>query len=235
MPHYGNDHAGSGIKINSHEDKLAELLVKIGFTKIELMSGSKTFVKGKRKNQTIVTKLFPLLGRENLKAAISSDNIQESIKKLVPGMKPGTFIMQPSGSQSPPDFLVRDFSGLFILIEAKSSDTNVFPVWNDNCPKQELIYIFSCGVYNQTTIWKGNDFLDLNRQQVLELILDKFEQTSTWASELLSNTPDPFNRGLTLGIRRKFSQSGGSKYYDCFKHDMRKKCEQNVLDFALKN
>lgn len=233
MPHYANDHAGSGVKENSHEDQLANLLVKCGFTKIDLMSGVKTFAKGKRKGQSVAAKLFPFLGRKSLKQAIESKFTQDRIADLVHGMPNGSFIMQPGGSQSPPDFLLRDFSGKCVLIEAKSSERTVFPMWNDNFPKQDLIYIFSCGVYNETTIWKGSDFTP----PIVELALIEadaiLKDAENRVKELMNKVSHINTRGLTLGIREQYSQKGGARYYDCFQHSDRQRCEQNVLNFAL--
>lgn len=233
MPHYANDHAGSGAKKNYHENQLALLLVECSFTKIDLMSGIKTFVKGKRKGQSVAAKLFPLLGKKALKQAINSKFMQDRIADLVPNMPNGSFIMQPGGSQSPPDFLLRDFCGRFVLIEAKSSKRTVFPMWNDNFPKQDLIYIFSCGKYNETTIWKGSDFTPLPLEQALLEIDAIWKEAEIRVKERLAKVSNFNTRGLTVGNRKQYSQEGGAKYYDCFRHFDRHRCEQNVLNFAL--
>ncbi len=233
MPHYSNDNAGSGIKHNSHEDALSSELVKVGF--VEIIQEGTRQTRPSKKNPTgrsTRAKTFPKLSRTSLKAANESLNRQVEIAKLVPGMQLGTFIRQPCGSQSFPDFLVRDFSGTFVLVEAKSGGGRV-PAWNDSLVKQDAIYIFSSGFYNQTTVFLGQDVLDSTREKILSDAHENIRRIVEETKKLLSNTPDTFNRGFGYYVRPKFEQGGGNHKADYFKHSDRTKCEQNVLAFAL--
>jgi len=233
MPHYANDAAGSGVKHNSHEDALTEELVKVGY--VEIVQDS---VGLNRNNKPKKIKRFPKLKRSTLKAAIQSNDQQREIAKLVNGMNPGDFIRQPCGSQSFPDFLVCDFSGNFVLAEAKSGGDRTkggrVPAWNDSLVKQDAVYIFSSGFYNKTTVFLGQDVLDHAREQVLnarhQMLRDLVEETKA----ILDSMPDPYNRGFNLAYARpKFEQGGGNNKVDYFAHSDRKNCEQNVLKFAL--
>ena len=227
MPHYANDARGSGVKHDSHEDALTQELVKVGY--VEIVQDS-TGINRNGKPKKI--KRFPKLKRSTLTTAIQSDNQQHEITKLVVGMNPGEFIRQPCGSQSFPDFLVRDFSGTFVLIEAKSGRGAV-PAWNDSLVKPNAIYVFSSGTYNQTTVFLGRDVLDPDREQFLkaryQMLRDFIEETKT----IVGSMPDPFNRGFGAYARPKFEQGGGNHKTDYFAHSDRKNCEQNVLKFAL--
>lgn len=233
MPHYSNDNAGSGIKHNSHEDALTSELIKVGFVEIKQEGTKRTRPSKKNPNGRIAkTKTFSKLSRTSLKAANESSNRQIEIAKLVPGMNPGEFIRQPCGSQSFPDFLVRDFSGTFVLVEAKSGNGRV-PAWNDSLVKKDAIYIFSSGFYNQTTVFLGQDVLDSTREKILSDAHENIRRIVEETKKLLSNTPDTFNRGFGYYVRPKFEQGGGNHKADYFKHSDRTKCEQNVLAFAL--
>lgn len=228
MQHYANDNAGSGLKHNSHEDALTVELVKVGYTEV-IQDSMGVNRNGKPKK----IKRFPRLKRNTLKAAIKSVNRQIEIGKLVPGMNPGEFIRQPCGSQSFPDFLICDFSGTFVLVEAKSGG-GVVPAWNDSLVKEEAVYIFSSGKYNQTTVFLGRDVLDRDRKDYMENLYDQINTLLEQGKKTLDNMPDPFNRGFSLSyLRPKFEQGGGNNKVDYFTHASRKTCEQNVLQFAM--
>jgi len=228
MPHYANDARGSGVKHDSHEDALTQELVKVGY--VEIVQDS-TGINRNGKPKKI--KRFPKLKRNTLTTAIESDNQQHEITKLVVGMNPGEFIRQPCGSQSFPDFLVRDFSGTFVLIEAKSGRGAV-PAWNDSYPKPNAIYVFSSGSYNQTTVFLGGDVLDPETEQSLREARQEMQDVVLKRKKAADSTPDRFNRGFGLSYGRpKFEQGGGKHKTDYFAHSDRKNCEQNVLKFAL--
>jgi hypothetical protein len=234
MPHYANDAVGSGIKHDSHEDALASELQKVGYTEIFQEGTRLTKPSKKNPNGHIVkTKTFSKLGRDAVKRAIKSNNPQQELSKLVPGMPPGTFIRQPCSSKAFPDFLVRDFSGTIVLIEAKSGGGHA-PAWNDSLVKKDAIYIFSSGIYNSSTVFLGQDVLDQTREEFLtaryQFIRDYVKETKT----MLKSMPDPLNRGFGLNYARpKYEQGGGNHKTDYFKHPDRPRCEQNVLTFAL--
>ena len=104
MPHYANDAVGSGTKHDSHEDALASELQKVGFTEIFQQGTRHTRPSKKNPNgHKTKTKTFPKLGRDAVKRAIKSDNPQQELSKLVPGMPSGTFIRQPCNSKAFPD------------------------------------------------------------------------------------------------------------------------------------
>jgi hypothetical protein len=229
MPHYSNDRAGSGEKFNSHEDALSNELIKVGYTEIN-QTGSRINRNGKK----VRALTYPNLKSKAFKRAMSSDNRQDEIAALVPGMENGRFIRQPLGSQSFPDFLIRDFSGAFAIIEAKSTQSST-PAWNDSLVKRDAIYIFSSGKHNQSTVFLGHDVLDTAREQYLWNQYLKIKEIVEQTQTELEQMPDPFNRGFTLSYARpKFEQLGGQAKIDYFSHKDRKTCEENVLYFAEK-
>lgn len=232
MPHYSNDNAGSGQKFNSHEDALADLLMANGYSEV-----IQTGYRINRNGRKVKSLTFPQLKKNALKAALESPNRQQEIAKLVslvgiPGLLPGQFIRQPSGSQSFPDFLICDMSGTFVIVEAKSGN-GVVPAWNDSLVKKDCIYIFSSGRYNATTVFLGQDVLDPVREKILNNTHEQVRQIMEQAKLALAATPDVFNRGFGYYARPKFEQGGGNDKSDFFKHADRDKCETNVLAFAL--
>lgn len=226
MPHYGNDSAGSGVKHNSHEDALASELQKVGYVEIFQISTVKN-----RNGKPKKVKKFPNLGRDSLKLAIRSDNQQQELAKLVPGMTPGTYISQPCGPKAFPDFLLCDFSGSIVLIEAKSGN-GVAPAWNGGLPQKNSIYILSSGLYNSSTVFLGHDVMDWGLSKLLQDHHDALQAQSK-ALKKQAEQLDTFNRGFYHYTRSKFEQQGGMDKVDYFKHQDRQTCENNVLDFAL--
>ncbi len=227
MPHYSNDNAGSGQKFNSHEDALADQLVAHGYTQVQQHG-----IKINKKGNPAPCLKFPKLKTKLLKAAIESPNRQAEISKLVPGLLPGQFIRQPAGSQSFPDFLICDMSGTFVIVEAKSGNGSV-PAWNDSLVKKDCIYIFSSGKYNSNTVFLGQDVLDPAIEKILSNAHDRVKQIIDQTKIALVATPDIFNRGFGYYARPKFEQGGGGGKANFFEHADKKKCEANVLAFAL--
>ena len=210
MPHYANEAAGSGQKHNKHEDAIADELVKIGYREVPKFSNS--------------AKLKPLLDIEDS---------QEQILEIASTVNPGEFISQPCGSQSPPDFLIRDFTGYFVFVEGKSGK-GACPAWNDNLPKTNMIYILSSGTHNASTIFFGRDVIDEQRKEILLNAHAETRKIIKKTSKKLESTPDPYNRGFGYYARPKFEQGGGKAKGDYFTHPNRKQCEDNVLNFVIK-
>jgi len=214
MPHYSNQHQSGGVRHTNHEDALTELLVKEGYS--EDFNKSK-YVKLKRSS---VIQAADLEGEER----------QKFLENILPDMLEGTFIRQPAGSQSFPDFLIKDFGGRFILVEAKSGG-GVSPVWNDSRPRKDSIYIMSSGVYDKSTIWLGQDWITYDQTIVLDQLYKDIEKLVYETNEKLK-TLDTFNRGFQFYSRKKHQQGGKSTNTDPFRHPDREKCENNVLEFT---
>lgn len=227
MPHWSNQHAASGRRYNSHEDALADELDRVGYQE-QIQAQTVTTDKGKRK--TVLT--YPALGKNSLLRALKKlgADRQAAILALVPGMAAGTYIRQPSGSQSFPDFLIRDFSGTFVVVEAKSG-SGVSPTWNDSLPKADCIYIMSSGKHAQTTCWLGQDWISDPEVQTFESLYKTIDNVVLRTNQLLK-TMDQHRRGWQFYSRKKHQQTGTYHYTDPYRHQDRMKCEQNVLNFA---
>lgn len=213
MPYYKNEPKRSGVTISGHEDAVAIKLSDAGFVEIK---------KSK----------YPGLTKSVLREwADTGDDTK--VRANTMGMPNGTFINQPAGSQGFPDILVKDTNGRFVAFECKSGQNGECPMWNDNVPKPNAIYILSSGKQNATTIFLGKDVIskttyDLFAQQEAEiqLIVQKYK--------LLMEQADTFKRGWIQKSRRQHFQSGGKKKTNYFIHADRNKCERRALAYAKK-
>ncbi len=213
MPYFKNERARSGATIHGHEDAVALKLSEAGFTEV-----SKS--------------VFPGLSKSLLKEWAETGN-DVAIRLATQTMPVGSFINQPAGSQGFPDILIKDYNDRFIAFECKSGQSGECPMWNDNIPKPNSIYILSSGKQNATTIFLGKDVItqatyDLFAQQEaeIELIIQKYKQ--------LCGKADTFNRGWIQKSRKQHFQNGGGAKTNYFTHADRSKCEKNALAYALK-
>jgi hypothetical protein len=118
-----------------------------------------------------------------------------------------------------------------VAIEAKSVGKGTTPMWNDNVPKQDTIYVLSSGKLNETTIFMGRDVIDravydIMAEQEAEIakVLKRFHKKLTEA--------DVHNRGWIQKSRKQHFQEGGKEKTNYFTHADRLQCEKNALDFA---
>lgn len=228
MPHWANQHSSGRTRIDSHEVALANELITAGYTE-EIQTTYGLNSKGKKKK---ILKYQKLKKDALLRAVNKTGTVrQQHIQSLVPTMSPGTFIRQPAGSQSFPDFLICDFSGTFVVIEAKSG-RGAEPVWNDSLPREDAIYIMSSGKHNSSTFWLGQDWLAPAEYAIFDQLYKDINLLVNNANQQLklSNT---FKRGFQFYSRKKHQQGGGKVYTDPFTHTDRSRCENNVLTFAL--
>ena len=215
MTYHANQHSSGKKRHDSHEEAVLAIFLDNGF-------------------QEESSKNHPKLKQGKLLAAIKleGEERQAAIAALVPDMASGTVIHQPAGSQSFPDFLFRDFDGVFVIIEAKSSGSNT-PAWNDSLPRDGCVYVFSSGKSNQTTVWLGEDLID----DVAIAIIDELRATIDLAVKAanikLSETHFGRSRGWFYYARPKFGQRGKAHIADPFVHPDRQMCEENTLAFVL--
>ena len=224
MPYFENERARSGKTINGHEDAVAIRFEEAGLERL--------------KNED-----YPRLQKGSMKRweelnfdsdyleFISDTQYKTKANKTFGDMPLGSFIEQPAGSQSFPDFLVRDHNGRFIAIEAKSGRNGENPMWNDSLPKLGAVYILSSGRQNATTLFLGQDVIskaehDLVRQQEeeIEAVVRKYNK--------LMEDVDVNKRGWIQKSRKQHFQGGGKAKTNYFTHQDRQRCEQNVLEFV---
>lgn len=246
MPYYKNDSQRSGKVSKGHEDAIALRLIAAGFIEVKTHHQDKTSNIPKLlkevMNEWIATDLDPNFLLE--KTDKEYKRVKDANKtRRFKNMPLGSFIAQPCGSNSFPDFLIRDFDGRFLVLEAKSGKkqegkdqkddaTTAAPMWNDNLPKHGAIYVYSNEKNNKTTVALGEDLID---KEVIE-IRKEMDQKNALLIESYNakiRAADKKRRGWILDYRPQNFQGGGMEFTDWFNHVDRTKCETNVLAFAL--
>lgn len=210
MPYFKNDHAQGGEKFSRHEDAVAERLKGGGFNEI-------------------LASNFPKLSKNVLKKWADGGD-ETALRNAIAGMKEGEFISQPGGSQAFPDFLVMDFEGgKLYAVECKSTKKGVAPMWNDNLPKPNGIYVFSSGSLNKTTVFLGKDVIAIEIVENTKKMLADFDEIVKKYNEQ-NKLLDKHGRGWYPDFRpQNFQHGAGSNY---FSHSQKSECEQNVLTYV---
>lgn len=213
MGYYANENARSGKADYGHERAVAEALKSHGFAEADRA-------------------LFPKMSKGLLKKWSNNDPAATAkLTQMTATLAPGSIIVQPAGSQGFPDILVKDFGGRLIALECKSGKGGLCPMWNDNVPRQDALYVLSSGKANATTIFLGRDVIgqgtyDLMTQQEREIaaIVQKY-------NDLMSQA-DTFKRGWLQKSRKQHFQGGGADLTNYFTHADRARCEKSALDWA---
>lgn len=213
MPYYKNENARSGGADYGHEAAVAVRIASAGFTEYQ------------KEN-------FPKLKKGLLKKWAESGN-DADLRKVTAGLPVGTYILQPAGSQGFPDVLVKDFNDRFVAIECKSGQNGLNPMWNDNLPKPNAIYILSSGKADATTVFLGKDVMPNEMLESQKLMIKELNDIVA-RYKLTNHALDKYNRGWDIKFRPQNFQGGGSKKTNYFTHPDRQQCEKNVLEYAKK-
>jgi hypothetical protein len=210
MPYYKNDNRRSGSSKDGHEEAVAIRIKDAGFTEVP---------KDK----------FPKITKSMLKRFAKTGDDAE-LRKATQGLSPGSYILQPSGSQGFPDILVLDFTDVFVNIECKSAKGSC-PMWNDSLPHPTSIYVLACGNLNETTIFMGRDVITPEQLELRDQFVEELKQVIAKYKEIM--TPhDMLERGWLLKARQQFFQEGGKTKTNYFTHSKRKGCELLALEYA---
>ena len=211
MPYFKNEAHKSGGAVFGHEDAVAVKIKGAGFTEAQKTS-------------------YPKLTKGLLKKWAETGD-DTALRKATDGLADGSYIVQPAGSQGFPDVLVKDFNNRFVAVECKSGKNGQCPMWNDNTPKPQAIYVLSSGVQNATTIFMGKDVISPQEQTLMNELESKLtEVVKEYTIKL--NAIDKFNRGWIQKARKQHFQGGGKDKTNYFTHATRTQCEKSALDYA---
>jgi len=145
-------------------------------------------------------------------------------------MEYNTFIEQPCGKNSSPDFIICTIVNnhkQIIPLEAKSAESYC-PLYNSGGIKDKYIYVFSSKKFNKTTFYFGEDIITEKQQEIInQLKLDQ-KKLELEANNKLKEF-DNNNRGISYYTRPMIGQSGKSDKTNYFTHINRKICEDKVL------
>ena len=235
MTYFRNDRAQSSSTDNGHEAAITKVLKGSGFQKLEkeCYPGLKHWMLDE----------WEKVDMDPVYLTDKSDTSYKRKRNVTFGDMPkGSFIEQPAGSQSFPDFLIRDFDGRFIPLEAKSLVKGGCPAWNDNYPKANAIYVFASGSYNQTTIFLGQDVINLKQIALLQQHY-KDEDQRIKELNIKLTAEDTLDSGIQYYSRPKIQQAQGGRTIkgqvriektNYFAHAMREQREVNALNKANK-
>lgn len=143
-------------------------------------------------------------------------------------LRHGQFIYQPNGNNNSPDFIVNDLGKVYSL-ECKSVKKAAKPVYNGGLPKEDYIYIFCSGKYDQTTIYYGNDVVPPEVREIFNRLIEKLTIVHDEFRQEFINCKQNV-RGFGYFIRHMYIQAGKAEKTNYFTHKDRSKCEQNVLN-----
>jgi len=210
MPYFKNDHAQSGKTTQGHERAVANKIGEAGF------------IEDQRD-------LYPDLKTNVLRSWLNTQN-DTKLREVTKGIQPGTYILQPGGSQACPDILVYDFTDRFVAVECKSGKGQGAPMWNDSLPKPDVVYVLASGTLNSTTVFLGRDVITKELCDTQAEMLEKLNEIVNEYKEQFEKL-DNFNRGWDPKLRPQNFQKGADKG-NYFKHTNKAACESNVLGYV---
>lgn len=209
LPYYKNEAAGSelGQKYARHEEAISSVLEANNFTR-KILSSKLNRAKG-----------------------IRWINHPEECTSL----DIGQFIEQPFGSQQSPDFIIKVSNDFILFLEAKSSETALYPTYNSCIPHQNYVYVFTSKKTNQTTLYKGERIVTLEQERLLkEYIKETRKRDEEFNKRLMDVTIDTNHRGIQFYTRPMIIQKGGKEYVDYFTHSQREQAENGVFEWVKK-
>ena len=115
------------------------------------------------------------------------------------------------------------------MLEAKSSTSTPYPLFNSGGIKHGYYYVFSCKKYNKTTVFRGEDITSFEQNRLLKKYIEERRKLDAEFNELLRQH-DIHNRGVSFYTRPMINQCGGAEKVDYFKHTEREKIEHLVLE-----
>jgi hypothetical protein len=211
MKYFKNQHARSGGANYGHERAVADVLIASGFAERSVED-------------------FNGLAKKHFKSWLDQGDMTAVQSNLV-GLAPGEFVLQPAGSQSFPDIVLRDTNGRLLVIECKSGKDGTCPMWNDSLPKADAIYVLSSGIRDETTVFMGRDVITQDTRDILnKAVADARHVMSESAKD--RTAMDLYKRGFVVKVRQQFFQEGGEEFSNYFTHSDRERCESNVLAYA---
>ena len=143
-------------------------------------------------------------------------------------MPNGTFICQPFGTHSSPDFYIKGPCGTVKAIEAKSADTYC-PLYNSGGIKRGVLYVFCSKKTNTTTIYKGEDIMTSEQQELIDKHIADEKQRVQILNERLKAL-DSNERGISFYPRPMIGQAGGAYFTNYMTHKNRQRDEQRAID-----
>ena len=206
----------SDLDKDNNEENIKNCLINNGFTEVKLNNENKTLLK------KIIHRTIPY------------DNIEIVKEKL--NMVNYSFIHQPFGIQSNPDFVINILDKKILLsIEAKSNKSCT-PMYNNGIPDARKNYLncFTSRKCNQTTMYFSSDILSKEEYDIIESGYKKSKLIEAETNRLLREYSLSTNRGINLYLRKSSTHTVGNDSKinsNYFTHPDRQRCEDNVKTY----
>lgn len=143
-------------------------------------------------------------------------------------MREGTYISQPCGTHNSPDFIVKDFGGKVYFLECKSVKKSGTPMYNSGIPTAEYIYILTSKKHDETTVYLGEDVVNVKVEKALEKHIKEARRRDEELNKILSDLGN--SHGISYYTRPMIQHKGSSKDY--FTNPRRGLLEQRVLEIC---
>jgi len=104
-------------------------------------------------------------------------------------------IYQPFGSQNIPDFLFvyyKSNTNKLIVQPIEMKSGKLYPVWNNNPPKNNFIYIFSSGIHKKTTYFLGKSHINENEIRIITEYIVKRKLLAKEYNDIFKNINSNF-------------------------------------------
>jgi len=205
MPYYKNESATSGAVHNypRHEDAVASVLRDVG--------GFTRWIPPYKLTKKQVEKW-------------------KEIPTSATDIPVGSFIEQPLGTHSDPDFIIKPNNTYLLFLECKSAN-GYFPMYNSGGIHQDYIYIFCSKKINETTIYMGKSIITLEQQRLINEHIEDARKRDDILNKKL-RLLDNNHRGIDFYTRPMIIQSGGREYTNYFTHQNRSIAEKTALDWV---
>jgi len=205
LPYFRNYQAVSGSvhNLSSHEDAVEDVLLN---------------------NSLVQSNFKELASSLGFSSAVTfrDELLQGEHVDSVPN---NVYFSQPTGTNNNPDFIFK-VDGKVFFVECKSCADNK-PVYNSGLPKIGYIYLFCSKKSNESTLYLGDDIVNTKQREIITEFEKESEKLVVELNKKLRSL-DTQNRGLSYYQRHMWSQSGGAKYTDYFKHENKTLCEEKV-------
>lgn len=195
------------------EGKIEERLRKIGYSKL-----SESGIKDSGINMGGLNKVSQEINRSDL---LANETGHEN-----------WFIVQPSGSQNYPDFMVFDKTTIKCIETKYSKNKQRKPVWNSGLPRPNGIYVFASYGIKDITFFMGRDIVSADDIEKLHGFFDELkEKQDCFNFKEMANQP----YGFTAYNRKAFDQQkkvNKNAIIDYFDNPNREDLEESVIDYV---
>jgi hypothetical protein len=216
MPYHKNDTVNSTNGFASHEDAISTKFNEFGYKQWDVWDKFTPADKTKFRIDNCMSEWT------------TNHNLSVSMPEC-------SYIRQPFGTQSAPDFILKLPNKSVLAVEAKSTtNKSCSPMWNSCIPKHDTLYVFSSQSKNETTMFMGgsvisSEYIESINEHIKKCKIrdDKFNNT-----EMMNIKDGDSTRGFAFYTRVMIIQQGGHENVNYFDHVDRERSEQYAINWV---